>query len=76
MNHRAFKLSHLVALLLSCVSCAIGPLTHVGVAALLPPEYDVVILNGRTAQFKPSALQACAGAPLCLQPVWLYLRVS
>jgi len=47
MNHRAFKLSHLVALLLSCVSCAIGPLTHVGVAALPPPEYDVVVLNGR-----------------------------
>src|SRR4026207_1586221 len=47
MNHRAFGLNHLAALLLSCVSCAIGPLTHVGVAALPPPEYDVVILNGR-----------------------------
>ena len=47
MNHRTAKSSRSISLVFSCVACVISLFPQGTVDAQNPPEYDVVILNGR-----------------------------
>ena len=47
MDIRAASLAHRAGVVLSCVLCALTLLSQGGIATPAPPEYDVVILNGR-----------------------------